>query len=144
MLGIASPHFRRASCGPREEHADIITIGCAVANKVPVVGRRQLVGQRPRSWWKTDGERVGRNVPELEARRARKRGMTGIGRLSWSCQLHPELTEAPMTDERMALVELLQKSGDSPTDPRGSRARLRWCLYGTRPLTLHVCAYVLH
>lgn len=26
--------------------------------------------------------------------------------------LHPELTEDPMTDERMALVELLQKSGD--------------------------------
>ena len=27
--------------------------------------------------------------------------------------LHPELTEDPMTDDRMALVELLQKSGDS-------------------------------
>jgi hypothetical protein len=27
-------------------------------------------------------------------------------------RLHPELTEDPMTDERMALVELLQKSGD--------------------------------
>ena len=26
--------------------------------------------------------------------------------------LHPELTEEPMTDDRMALVELLQKSGD--------------------------------
>ena len=26
--------------------------------------------------------------------------------------LHPKLTEDPMTDERMALVELLQKSGD--------------------------------
>ena len=26
--------------------------------------------------------------------------------------LHPELTEDPMTDDRMALVELLQKSGD--------------------------------
>jgi putative transposase len=27
--------------------------------------------------------------------------------------LHPELTEDPMTDDRMALVDLLQKSGDS-------------------------------
>jgi putative transposase len=27
--------------------------------------------------------------------------------------LHLELTEDPMTDDRMALVELLQKSGDS-------------------------------
>jgi hypothetical protein len=27
--------------------------------------------------------------------------------------LHPKPTEDPMTDERMALVELLQKSGDS-------------------------------
>ena len=26
--------------------------------------------------------------------------------------LHPQPTEDPMTDERMALVELLQKSGD--------------------------------
>jgi len=26
--------------------------------------------------------------------------------------LHPELTEDPMTDDRMALTELLQKSGD--------------------------------
>ena len=26
--------------------------------------------------------------------------------------LNPELTEEPMTDDRMALVELLQKSGD--------------------------------
>jgi len=26
---------------------------------------------------------------------------------------HPELIEEPMTDDRMALVELLQKSGDS-------------------------------
>ena len=26
--------------------------------------------------------------------------------------LHPELTEDPMTDDRMALVELLQKSGE--------------------------------
>jgi hypothetical protein len=27
--------------------------------------------------------------------------------------LHPKLTEDPMTEERMALIELLQKSGDS-------------------------------
>jgi putative transposase len=34
--------------------------------------------------------------------------------------LHPKLTEDPMTEERMALVELLQKSGDS--DPLRSVA----------------------
>src|SRR5262249_23640940 len=40
------------------------------------------------------------------------RGGHGEGRLRWSCDASPELTEDPMTDERMALVELLQKSGD--------------------------------
>ena len=38
--------------------------------------------------------------------------VTGKGGYGGVATLHPKLTEDPMTDERMALAELLQKSGD--------------------------------
>ena len=40
-------------------------------------------------------------------------------------RLHPELTEDPMTDERMALVELLQKSGAGRHERTGDRLNYR-------------------
>jgi putative transposase len=39
--------------------------------------------------------------------------VTGKLRYGEVATLHPRATEDPMTDERMALVELLQKSGES-------------------------------
>jgi len=39
--------------------------------------------------------------------------ITGKDRLTWSCNASPRATEDPMTDERIALAELLQKKGDS-------------------------------
>jgi hypothetical protein len=39
--------------------------------------------------------------------------ITGKDRLTWSCNTSRRATEDPMTDERIALAELLQKDGDS-------------------------------
>ena len=38
--------------------------------------------------------------------------ITGKDRIRWSCNASPRVTEDPMTDERMAPAELLQKNGD--------------------------------
>ncbi len=52
-------------------------------------------------------------VRQHGARRARERRVvTGKARLRWLCETNPKPTDDPMTDERMALIELLQKSGD--------------------------------
>ena len=44
------------------------------------------------------------------ARRRERAGGHRAGRLRWSCDASPQAEEDPMTEERMALAELLQKS----------------------------------
>ena len=69
---------------------------------------------RPRSRWKFGGERASGGMPHyIGARRARERKVvTGKAAKVEAQTLHPELSEDPMTDDSMTLVELLQKSGD--------------------------------
>jgi len=43
---------------------------------------------------------------------ARERRGHREGRLWWRCETPPQTAEDPMTDDRIALVELLQKSCD--------------------------------
>jgi hypothetical protein len=65
-------------------------------------------------WWKFGGERAPGGMPhymELGARVSDGWSPGGSAKVALRDPSKP--TEDPMTDERMALVELLQKSGDS-------------------------------
>jgi hypothetical protein len=64
-------------------------------------------------WWKFDGERVPGGMPENLELGARVSERWSPGRcVTVDLREPPAITEDPMTDDRMALTELLQKSGD--------------------------------
>jgi putative transposase len=64
-------------------------------------------------WWKFDGERAPGGMPDDLELGARVSERWSPGRPAKVVLRHPpEPSEDPMTEERMALSELLQKSGD--------------------------------
>jgi hypothetical protein len=76
--------------------------------------------------------RGGRNASQHELAARGRKVVTGKAGQGGVAALHLEPTEDPMTKERMALAELLQKSGDGDflrsgggraADPDGGRCR---------------------
>jgi transposase-like protein len=64
-------------------------------------------------WWKFDGERAPGGMPQNMELGARVSERWSPGRcVTVDLREPPAITEDPMTDDRMALAELLQKSGD--------------------------------